>query len=136
MVNLGRAKGTTELGDSPGMSVLALFPGGFIIVPAIMTIINTGKRIKTAQGLAGRQQEMNEWIGLVLSLVFFPVALWYYQEQLNKVWEVEAEAPALEPGAQQPGATGPAGAQPAATEQPAPPPAESGSTGGPPSSST
>jgi hypothetical protein len=101
MADLGRARGTSELGENPTNSVLALFPGGFIIVPAIITIINTGKRIKAGQGIAGRQQEMNEWIGLVLMLVFAPVALWYYQEQLNKVWESEAEAPALEPGAAQ-----------------------------------
>jgi hypothetical protein len=119
MADLGRARGTTELGTNPTNSVLALIPGGFIIVPAIMTIINTGKRIKTGQGMAGRPQEMNEWIGLVLMLVFAPVALWFYQDQLNKVWEVEAEAPALEAGA----------------EQPAPPPAPEAApaqpTGGP-----
>jgi hypothetical protein len=121
MADLGRAKGSTELGDSPGMSVLALVPGGLIIVPAILTIINTGKRIKTAQGMAGRQQEMNEWIGLVLAIVFFPIALWYYQEQLNKVWEVEAEAPALEPGAAQPAQQAPAASEPAREGEPAAP---------------
>jgi Domain of unknown function (DUF4234) len=109
---LGRARGTDELGENPTNSVLALFPGGFIIVPAIITIINTGKRIKAAQRIAGKPEEANEWIGLILCLVFFPVALWFYQDQLNKVWEVEAEAPALEPGAGQP------------AEQPPPPPAE------------
>ena len=102
MADLGRAKGTTELGENPTNSVLALFPGGLIIVPAIITMINTGKRVKAAQRIAGRQEEANEWIGLLLILVFAPVGLWYFQEQLNKVWEVEAEAPALEPGAAQP----------------------------------
>ena len=134
MADLGKGKGTTELGENPTNSVLALFPGGLIIVPAIITMINTGKRVKAAQRLAGRQEEANEWIGLLLILVFAPVGLWYLQEQLNKVWEVEAEAPALEPGAEQPGTTSPAEPQPAAGE--APPPAESGPTGGPPSSST
>jgi Domain of unknown function (DUF4234) len=114
MADLGRARGTTELGTNPMNSLLALIPGGLIIVPAIMTIINTGKRIKTGQGVAGRPQEMNEWIGLVLMLVFAPVALWYYQEQLNKVWESEAESPALEAGAPEAAATG------AATEAAAP----------------
>src|ERR671914_1516085 len=112
MAELGRAKGTTDLGTNPMNSVLAIFPGALIIVPAIITMINTGKRVKAAQRLAGRQEEANEWIGLLLLLVFAPVGLWYLQEQLNKVWEVEAEAPALEPGAAQP------------TEQPATPPAQ------------
>src|SRR5215210_6912539 len=60
LADLGRARGTDELGDNPTNSVLAL---------------------------------------------------WFYQDQLNKVWEVEAEAPALEPGAEQP------------AQQPPPPPA-------------
>jgi hypothetical protein len=106
---LGRARGTNELGDNPAMSVLALVPGGLIIVPAIMTIINTGKRIKAAQRMAGKPEDANEWIGLILMLVFAPVALWFYQDQLNKVWEVEAEAPALEPGAGEAAAAGAAG---------------------------
>jgi hypothetical protein len=112
LADLGRARGTSELGENPTNSVLALVPGGFIIVPAIITIINTGKRIKTAQRMAGKPEDANEWVGLVLCLVFFPVALWFYQDQLNKVWESEAEAPALEPGA----------AQPAQQQQQAPPP--------------
>jgi hypothetical protein len=124
MANLGRARGTTELGTNPTNSVLALVPGGFIIVPAIMTIINTGRRIKAAQRMAGKPEEANEWIGLVLMLVFAPVALWFYQDQLNKVWEVEAEAPALEaraPEAEVAGATD--AAAPEAAPPPPPPPA-------------
>src|SRR5215210_1853169 len=57
MADLGRARGTTELGTNPTNSVLALVPGGLIIVPAIMTIINTGRRIKTAQQMAGKPEE-------------------------------------------------------------------------------
>lgn len=34
MADLGRARGTDELGDSPGKSTLALFPGALVIVPA------------------------------------------------------------------------------------------------------
>jgi hypothetical protein len=131
LADLGRARGTTELGTNPTNSVLALIPGGFIIVPAIITIINTGRRIKTAQRMAGRPEEANEWIGLVLMLVFAPVALWFYQDQLNKVWAIEAETPALEPGAQQPAqppATAPEAASP---PEAAPPP---GAAGEPPSS--
>jgi hypothetical protein len=136
MAELGRARGTTELGTNPVNSVLALVPGGLIIVPAILTIINTGRRIKAAQRLAGRPEEANEWIGLVLMLVFAPVALWFYQDQLNKVWQVEAEAPALEAGAAQPAAPppGPEGAaEPGASERPAAPgTGEPGAPGSPP----
>ena len=130
MAELGRAKGTTDLGTNPMNSVLAIFPGALIIVPAIITMINTGKRVKAAQRLAGRQEEANEWIGLLLLLVFAPVGLWYLQEQLNKVWEVEAEAPALEPGAAQPAQAPPTAqsdtpepAAPGSAPPPTPPPA-------------
>ena len=130
MAELGRAKGTTDLGTNPMNSVLAIFPGALIIVPAIITMINTGKRVRAAQRLAGRQEEANEWIGLLLLLVFAPVGLWYLQEQLNKVWEVEAEAPALEPGAAQPAQAPPAAqsdtpesAAPGSAPPPTPPPA-------------
>jgi Domain of unknown function (DUF4234) len=131
MAELGRSKGTTELGQNPTNSVLALFPGGLIIVPAIITMINTGKRVKAAQRLSGQQEEANEWIGLLLMLVFAPVGLWYLQEQLNKVWAVEAEAPALEPGAAQPAQAPP---PPPAGEpaQPAPPAGAPGSAPPPP----
>jgi Domain of unknown function (DUF4234) len=134
MADLGRARGTTELGTNPANSVLALVPGGLIIVPAILTIINTGRRIKTGQRLAGRPEEANEWIGLVLMLVFAPVALWFYQDQLNKVWQVEAEAPALEPGAEQPAAPapGPEGAAAPGTSEPAAPGTSEPAPGSPP----
>jgi hypothetical protein len=137
MADLGRARGTAELGQNPANSVLAIFPGGLIIVPAIITMINTGKRIKAAQRIAGKPEEANEWIGLILMLVFAPIALWYYQDQLNKVWEVEAEAPALEAGASEAAAAGAAGetaATPEAGEQATPDPAapESAPTPTPP----
>ena len=37
MVELGRARGTGELGDSPGTSLLALIPGFLIIVPPLVS---------------------------------------------------------------------------------------------------
>src|SRR5947208_2448379 len=53
MRDLGRARGTDELGDSPGKSLLAVTIGAIIIVPAVISVINTGKRIQAAQRLAG-----------------------------------------------------------------------------------
>jgi hypothetical protein len=128
MADLGRAKGTSELGENPTNSVLAIFPGALIIVPAIITMINTGKRVKAGQRLSGQREEANEWIGLLLLLVFAPVGLWYLQEQLNKVWEVEAEAPALEPGAARPAQPPP----PPPTGEPAQPAPPAGAPGSQP----
>jgi len=91
MVDYGRAKGTDELGDSPGKSLLAVFPGGLIIVPAIWTTITTFQRVQKAQALAGRPP-INGWLGLVLYLVFSPAYIAYMQSGLNSVWEGEGSA--------------------------------------------
>jgi hypothetical protein len=96
LADLGQAKGTKELGDSPGKSTLALFPGGLIIVPAIWTVVTTFKRVQAAQRLTG-QAPINGWIGLILYLVFSPAYQGYMQSGLNNVWRGQASA---EPGGQ------------------------------------
>ncbi len=53
MADYGRAKGTDELGTSPGLSVLAATLGWLVIVPGVMTTINTFKRAQKTQSLAG-----------------------------------------------------------------------------------
>jgi hypothetical protein len=91
LADYGRARGTTELGDSPGKSTLALFPGAFIIVPAIWTTVTTFQRIQAAQRLAG-QTPINGWIGLLLYLVFSPAFYAYMQSGLNSVWKEQGTA--------------------------------------------
>ena len=93
MADYGQAKGTKELGDSPGKSTLALFPGGLIIVPAIWTTITTFQRVQAAQRVAG-QTPINGWIGLLLYLVFSPAYSAYMQSGLNAVWRAQASAEA------------------------------------------
>src|SRR5262245_58541462 len=53
LADLGRKRGTTELGEKPVNSLLAIFPGALIIVPAIWTIVTTYQRSKKAQQLVG-----------------------------------------------------------------------------------
>ena len=48
----GKAKETDELGTSPGKSVLAITLGALIVVPAILSVINTFKRMQKAQQIA------------------------------------------------------------------------------------
>ena len=100
LAELGRAKGTEELGTSPGTSVLAVTLGAIVIVPAIISMINTYKRITTAQRMAGVQQPLNGWIAIILALVLGPVLYAYLQSGQNAtlklVGQVEgANAPAL-----------------------------------------
>ena len=92
MVDYGRAKATDELGDSPMKSLLAVFPGGLIIVPAIWTTFTTFQRVQKAQQLAG-QTAINGWLGFVLWVVFSPAYVAYMQSGLNSVWEAMAAEP-------------------------------------------
>ena len=89
MSDMGRARGTDELGDSPGTSLLAVTLGALIIVPAIISLYNTFVRTQTAARLTG-VEPLNGWIALILYLLLgiaFPA---YLQSGLNKVWGAQA----------------------------------------------
>ena len=90
MADLGRAQGVKELGDSPGKSLLAITIGAIIVVPAIISLVNTGKRIQAAQRFGGVEPQMNGWLALVMGLLIAPVLYAYEQSELNKVWRRSA----------------------------------------------
>ena len=90
MAEYGKAKGSNELGDSPGKSVLAITLGALIIVPWVLSTINTFKRVQTAQKMAGVEQ-LNGWIGLILIVVLSPAFYAYMQSGLNSAWRTEAQ---------------------------------------------
>jgi len=117
MADLGRARGTDELGDNPTKSLLAVFPGFLIIVPVFWTFITTFQRVQKTQKLTGATP-INGWLGLVLYLVFSPALQSYMQSGLNGVWHAIGIAP-VAPSAM------PAASEPApALEEPAPPAAD------------
>ncbi len=119
MCDLGRAKGTDELGDSPGTSLLAVTLGALIIVPAVISIYHTFQRTQAAARLTG-VEPLNGWIALLLYLVIgiaFPA---YLQSGLNKVWEAQGGASAIAAG-QQPAAAAPQASPP---PQETPPPTQ------------
>ena len=91
MADYGRARSAKELGDNPTKSVLALFPGGLIVVPAIWTTVTTFQRIQAAQRLNG-QTPINGWLGFVLVLVFSPAFYGYMQSGLTSAWRATADA--------------------------------------------
>jgi Domain of unknown function (DUF4234) len=86
----GESKGY-DLGQNPTNSLLALFPGAIIIVPALITYWRGTKRIQGASAVANREP-VNGWIALVLYLFISPAMFAYLQVSLNHVWEQEAEA--------------------------------------------
>lgn len=122
MADFGRARGTAELGDSPGKSVLAIIPGFLLIVPPFISIYNTCKRAETAARMAGDPSPTAAGLLFILYIFISPVAQWLIQDMLNKAWQAQAGGGGgaqLPPQQQAPAAPVP---EPAAPEQPAPPP--------------
>ena len=89
MADYGRANGTSELGDSPAKSVLAVTRGALVIVPAIVSTINTFKRSQAAMRVSGTSNTINGWIGALLFIVISPAFYAYVQSGLNSAWEAE-----------------------------------------------
>src|SRR4051812_9726233 len=88
--DLGKAHNTDELGESPGMSVLAVTLGALIIVPAVISVIHTFQRIQAAQRLNGVEPQANGWLAVVMALLISPVFYAYEQAELNKAWRASA----------------------------------------------
>jgi Domain of unknown function (DUF4234) len=98
MVDLGRARHADGLGDNPWLSLLAMFPGGLVIIPPFFSIYNGVQRMKRAQEVTVGTVTMNGWIvlGLYAGSVIVGVAglivPGYIQDEMNKVWR------SVEPG--------------------------------------
>jgi hypothetical protein len=113
MRDLGRSR-NTDLGQNPTNSLLAMFPGWIIIVPALVTLWTTSARIESSQEAVGIDRRVSGPIVFILLLLIGPVGIWYAQSELNKLWEVQRSGGGSLP---QPEAAG----QPAGTPPPPPP---------------
>jgi hypothetical protein len=93
VVDLGRARNVTGLGDNPTLSLLAVFPGILLIVPPFFTLYNGVKRFQRAQQATLGDSTLNGWIVLGLIVAGFVVGIaglivpGYIQAELNKIWE-------------------------------------------------
>jgi hypothetical protein len=76
-----------DLGRSPAKSALAIFPGCFIVAPAIVT--DYRGTIQQAARIAGRQPA-NGWLVLLMYLVFPGITWAYLQSSLTGIWRVAA----------------------------------------------
>lgn len=90
MKAFGESRGY-DLGRNPVNSLLALFPGGIVIVPALITYWNGTKRVQGTSAVAGREP-VNGWIALILYLFVSPAMWAYLQVSLNNVWKQELAA--------------------------------------------
>ena len=88
------------LGDEtikPGISVIAvLFGWILLLVPVIISILNTGKRIARMQQHAGLQDQISPGVGLLLFLIA-RLDMPYMQEHLNRIWKRYLEAQGSQP---------------------------------------
>jgi hypothetical protein len=103
MRDLGLARNATGLGEKPGRSALAMFPGALIIVPPYVSLYNGVKRMQRAQEVAVGSITMNGMIVLGLILGSFLVGVaglvipGYIQAELNKVWTAVGSGAAASP---------------------------------------
>jgi hypothetical protein len=89
----------TDIGLSPGTSLVAITIGSIIIVPPYVSIFHTGKRMQLAQrvgGVHGGSGLTFFFLSIIpIANLFAPV---YLQTELNKVWERERHEQAATPG--------------------------------------
>jgi hypothetical protein len=123
MAALGRAKGTEELGTSPGTSLAAVVFGWLIIVPPFVSQYKTCARLNKAERTTGRTG-MEAGLLFLLWLFVGPVGHYIFQSNFNKVLQAQAgitpDAPQFGPtSGPAPGAGGPPASPP--PPPPAPP---------------
>jgi hypothetical protein len=92
LAELGKARGTDELGDSPGTSVLAVTLGALIIVPAILSYWGTWKRHEAGRKMFGVQQGVEPVPGFLLMLFIWPAGAYFLQAGQNALLEAQGRA--------------------------------------------
>ncbi len=91
MRDLSAALGV-PFGNAPGRSVLAIFPGGILLVPAVWTYVTTARRARALRDLAldGRPGEhMSVPIAVILAF-FYGLNHAYLQASLNATYDLAA----------------------------------------------
>ena len=94
MADYGEANGIPELGDNPILSVIALTFGALIIIPALVTIWRTCKRIEIAQNHALGSNNFSVLLTFILWIIpLLQLIAWFLmQSNLNQVWERLADS--------------------------------------------
>ena len=79
---------------NPGVALLAVSLGGFLIIPPFVSMWRTFARIRRAQKLAGMEDMASHVLGFflfLLALVLLPFEVAYAQRHLNRLWERVAD---------------------------------------------
>jgi Domain of unknown function (DUF4234) len=126
MAAMGRARGTDELGTSPGTSLVAVLFGWILLfIPPLVSEYKTCDRLNKAEAQVGLQG-MEAGLLFLLWIFLGPVGHYIFQSNLNKVLQAQAG------GAVGTAQVGPAVSQPQpqqASPPPPPPPAPPPATG-------
>jgi hypothetical protein len=80
-----------DLGQQPGMTLLAMTAGWLVIVPPFVAMYRQARRIQQAQQLAGGAP-LNGWLALALYAVVTPAFFAYEQAELNQAWAADGAA--------------------------------------------
>lgn len=76
---------------SPAKATLAVSLGAILIVPPFVSYYNTAERIRRAQLKSGTEERIIPVLALLLLIVVSIFGIPYYQSQINKAWDAEAE---------------------------------------------
>ena len=90
MAAIGRARNTDEAGDNPTTSLLALIPGFLVIIPPYISFYNANRRLNATERFTGRPEGLSPVLMVILYFVFSPIAVYLFQNNLNKVLEAQA----------------------------------------------
>jgi hypothetical protein len=93
LAELGKARGVKELGENPGMSVLAITLGCVLLfIPPFVSVWNTWKRQSAARQMFGVQEGMDNVPGFLLQLFVSPVGIYFLQSGQNATLAAQARA--------------------------------------------
>jgi len=93
LAELGKARGTDELGDNPMLSVLAVTIGVLaFFIPPIVSVWGTWKRQNKARQMFGVQDGIDNVPGFLLHLFISPVGLYFLQAGQNGTLEAQARS--------------------------------------------
>jgi len=81
---------TSDQTISPTRSLLAVFPGGIVIVPALIAFYNTADHVARMEQQRGISSQISPAITVVIGLVFSIAVGIYVQEHLNRIWDAAA----------------------------------------------
>jgi hypothetical protein len=93
LAELGKARGTEDLGTSPMLSVLAVTFGFVLLfIPPFVSMYGTWKRQDRARKMFGVTDGMDAGLGFILQLVFSPLGVYFFLAGQNAVLRAQAQA--------------------------------------------